>query len=418
MNLAAATRREFLIVLALWLLVFASSSQTMIIAPILPVVGGELAIEAGLLGTLVSAYSLTVGLAAVLAGPVSDRVGRRRILLMGAGLMTVALLLHGLVVGYGSFLVVRALAGVAGGILSGAAVSYVGDYFPYTRRGWATGWVMTGTAAGQIAGIPVGVVLAGAMGFRVPFYLFGALMGLTFLLMWLRVPQPAGKVSRKPLTLRRFVGEYRGLLAQREIRAAMGSYFLIFLGLSIYAVYLPTWFEQDLGASTNQIALLFLAGGVASVLVGPQAGRLSDRLGRKGMILGSCLGLGALMVATTPVVREPWVGYPFFFMIMALVAMRIGPFSALLTALVPDARRGTLLSFCVALGQVGFAVGAAVAGVLYAHYGYASATLAAATSVVAMGLLVWWRIPEPLGDVEGSEGTPSAEGVDRSSRPG
>lgn len=407
MTLVSAARRELLIVFALWLLVFAASSQTMIIAPILPVVGETLAIEEGLLGTLVSAYSLMVGMAAVLAGPVSDRVGRRRILLLGTGLMTLSLVLHALVVGYASFLAVRALAGVAGGILSGAAVSYVGDYFPYARRGWATGWVMTGTAAGQIAGIPAGVVMAGALGFRTPFYLFGAIMAMTFLLIWMRVPQPDVGAGRGRLTVRRFAGEYRTLVGQPAVRAAMASYFLIFLGLSIYAVYLPTWFERDLGGTPTQIALLFLAGGVANVLVGPQAGRLSDRLGRKGIILISCLGLGGVMVATTPVVREPWMGYPFFFLIMALVAMRIGPFSALLTGLVPDARRGTLLSFCVALGQLGFAVGSAVAGVLYARLGYASATVVAAVSVVAMGLLVWWRIPEP--SLEGHPG-PEASG--------
>ena len=57
--------------------------------------------------------------------------------------MTVALVFHFFVTDYASFLAVRVFSGVAGGILSGAAVSYIGDYFPYNRRGWALGWVMS-----------------------------------------------------------------------------------------------------------------------------------------------------------------------------------------------------------------------------------------------------------------------------------
>ncbi|NNF11853.1 MAG: MFS transporter, partial [Gemmatimonadetes bacterium] len=126
----------------------------MILSPILPMIGDQLDIADAVLGTLVSVYSLMVGIFAILAGPVSDKIGRRRILLLGCGAMTVALSLHGFVSGYASFLLVRMFAGCAGGILSGAAVSYIGDYFPYERRGWATGWVMSGAAVGQIIGIP------------------------------------------------------------------------------------------------------------------------------------------------------------------------------------------------------------------------------------------------------------------------
>ena len=60
-----------LIVFTLWLLVFSSASQTMIISPILPRIGEELGIADAALGTLVSAYSFMVGIFAILAGPFS-----------------------------------------------------------------------------------------------------------------------------------------------------------------------------------------------------------------------------------------------------------------------------------------------------------------------------------------------------------
>lgn len=367
----------------------------MIISPILPQIGRELDIAPALLGSLVSAYSIMVGIFAVISGPISDRIGRRRILLLGSGIMTVGLLLHGFVQGYASFLAVRIFTGIAGGILSGSAVSYVGDYFPYARRGWATGWVMSGAAFGQILGIPAGIAMAGEYGFRSPFYLFAVTMALTFLLVWSRVPQPNVERSRDPVTIRGGVKTYMEMLRRPEIAAASFAFFLMFLGVSLYVVYLPTWLERDLGATSNQIAMLFLIGGVANVLTGPQAGKLSDRIGRKGLVILSCVGLSVVMALTTPLTRSVWAAFPLFFLTMVLVAMRVSPFSALLTALVRDGQRGSLLSLTVALGQVGFALGASLAGPLFAGYGYVSNTLLAATSVLLMGVVVWRLVPEP-----------------------
>ena len=370
----------------------------MILAPILPRIGEELGIDQAVMGTLVSVYALMVGLFAVLSGPVSDRIGRRRMLLLGSGMMAFALALHALVVDYPSFLMVRMAAGVAGGMLSGAAVAYVGDWFPYERRGWATGWVMSGSAFGQIVGIPLGILLAGRWGFRGPFYLFALTMALTFLLIWTRIPQPPVQRHDAPLTVRHAVAQYAGMLRRREVALAALAFALMFLGVSVYVVYFPTWLEQELGATSGQIALLFLVGGIANVLAGPWAGRLSDRIGRRKIVLLACIGVSLVMLSTTVVLTSFWMAYPLFFAVMAGVAMRIGPFSALLTALVDERRRGSLMSLTVALGQVGYALGGAVAGPLYARTGYRSNTVLGALSVLAMGVVVWSFLPEPGRD--------------------
>ena len=396
-----------IIVFALWLLVFAASSQIMIITPILPQIGEDLKIGESALGTLVSAYSIMVGVFAILAGPVSDKIGRRRILLLGTGVMTGALLMHYFVIGYYSFLAVRVGAGAAGGILSGSAVSYIGDFFPYNRRGWATGWVMSGMAFGQIAGIPIGIVLAGAYGFKVPFYLFAVAMAATFVLIWFRVPQPDVQRTVGRLTIASAVRNYRAMLAKSEIAAAAFAYFIMFLGVSFYVVYLPYWLTQSLSMSSNAIASLFVVGGIASVLTGPRAGKLSDRVGRKPVIIASCIGLSIVMILTTVLVREVWVAYVLYFATMVLVAMRLSPFSALLTALVGDERRGSLMSMTIALGQVGFAAGAAAAGPLYSRFGYGSNTVVGAAAVLIMAGIVGYLVPEPELHAE-----PSAERVD------
>ncbi|MDA0329309.1 MAG: MFS transporter [Gemmatimonadetes bacterium] len=385
----------YLIVFTLWLLVFSSASQTMILSPILPMIGDQLSISDAVLGTLVSVYSMMVAIFAIISGPISDKFGRRRILIMGCGTMTVALTLHAFVTGYYSFLAVRIFAGAAGGMLSGAAVSYIGDSLPYERRGWATGWVMSGAAFGQIVGIPLGILMASRWGFRAPFYLFAGTMAMTVLLIIAKIPQPDVKRSAHRLSIGKAAADYVDMLRRPEIAWAAAAYFLMFLGVSVFVIYLPTWLERDLNIQADQIAVMFLIGGVANVLTGPRAGKLSDRIGRRGIILMACLGLSVVMILTVHVVTNLWTAYVFFFLTMVLVAMRVSPFSALLTALVSDERRGSLMSLTVALGQMGFALGGVVAGPLFAYIGYGSNTALAAVCVLLMGLIVWFFIPEP-----------------------
>lgn len=395
-TVAPPSRLEpYLIVFTLWLLVFSSASQTMILSPILPMIGDQLDIADSVLGTLVSVYSIMVGVFAILAGPVSDKFGRKRILILGCGTMTLALALHGFVTGYLTFIAVRIFAGSAGGMLSGAAVSYIGDYFPYEQRGWATGWVMSGSAFGQIFGIPLGILIASRWGFRAPFYMFAVTMALTVLLLIFRVPQPNVRRSEHPLSVGKAASDYLAMLRRPEVAWASCAYFVMFLGVSVFTVYLPTWLERQHGISGDQIALMFLIGGVANVLTGPQVGKLSDRIGRKKIILLASVGLSVLMFTTVHVVTGPRSAYLFFFLTMILIAMRISPFSALLTALVSDERRGSLMSLTVALGQVGFALGGALAGPLFADIGYSSNTALGAVSVLAMGVIVWFFVPEP-----------------------
>jgi predicted MFS family arabinose efflux permease len=393
--LPPSPRRELVVLVALWLMVLASSSQVMIVAPILPRIGEALAIAPALRGTLVTGFALTLSLLALVIGPISDRVGRRPVLLAGTGAMTVALALHPLAHDYATMLLMRVLAGAAAGILTGSAISYVGDYFPYHRRGWASGWVMSGFAVGQVVGVPAGTVLADRFGFQAAFLLFAVLMAASFVLILVAVPQPAVERSRGRLTVGSALVGYAALLRQRQVLGASLAYATMFFAVSCFVIYMPTWAEQSLGMDAEAIALLFVVGGTASVVFGPQAGRLSDRLGRKPLIVLSCVGTAVLFAATTLVAVHASALYVLFFVAMVLLAMRLSPFQALLTALVDERRRGTLMSLVVAIGQLGGGLGAAIAGPLYADVGFLGCSLLAAGSILVTGLLVLAWIPEP-----------------------
>jgi len=385
----------YFILFSLWLLVFSASSQIMIIAPILPEIGKALATDVELLGNLVTVYAVMVGIFAIIMGPFSDKIGRRKILLIGTGCMAVFLYSHALVTDFTSFLIVRAMAGMAGGVLSGAAVAYVGDYFPYEKRGWANGWVMSGIAVGQILGIPLGTFLAEQFGFKFPFIVFGIIMSLTFIIIYFKVPQPNVELHTDKLTVFGSLTKYIELLKRTDVSFVALCYLLMFLSLSVFIIYFPTWLEKSFDSSLTTIGYIFAVGGVANVIAGPSSGWISDKIGRKNMIITSCLGLSLLMVGTTFFVTDLYFAFILFPIAMILIAMRISPFQALSSELVKSNNRGTMMSLLVAIGQVGYGLGGSIAGPLYSMKGYASNTFFGASAIFITAIVVWKFVPEP-----------------------
>ena len=389
------TANPYLILFALWLMMFSASSQLIIMVPILPEIAETLGVNAFWRGMLLTAYALSLGVSALITGPASDRIGRRRILLYGTGLMTVTLAMHTVAADYELLLLMRLLAGIGGGMLSGGTVAYVGDYFPYEQRGWANGWVMSGTAFGQVAGVPLGKVLAAGFGYRWPFLMFAVTMGLATVLIWRFVPQPDADLDEKRLTPRRFLHKYRGLLHGPHVMGAVGAYFLMFCGFGLFTSFLPTWLESTVGVSSYSIALLFAIGGSANVLASPVAGRISDELGRKPLVVWSSLALGALSAVAPVLIVGFSSAATLFFLAMVAVGIRISPLQSLLTALVPDQSRGLLMGLAIGVGQAGFGIGSFGASATFGAYGYASNAVAGALATVIMAVLVHWGLPEP-----------------------
>lgn len=393
----ASRSRDWAILAALFAMNFASTSQVFLVAPILPRIGEALAIPQELRGTLISAYGVFAGLFALLAGPVSDRYGRRFILLVGTTWMTTALVLHLFAGSYATMLAVRALAGMAGGILGGVAVAYVGDYFPYERRGLANGWVMSGFALGQVLGIPLGAVMAERYGFRSPFLALAVFMGLASLLTWTRVPQP--NVPLAPdLSFGSALAKYRALLLRRVTAAAAASYFVMFFGVGEFIAYLPTWLEGTFHVSADQVAGMFAVGGIAAVFANPLAGKLSDRVGRRVVILTASALFAAVAGLTPALITSFTWAYPVFFFAMASASVRSPPIQSLFSALVPAHERGSLMSLSSFGGQTGFAIGGAAAGVLYGRAGFGAVAGVACAATVAVTVLIWAALPEPRGE--------------------
>lgn len=372
----------------------ASSSQFLIMAPILPSIGEQLGIETDILGLLIAVYSISLGVVALFAGYLSDYIGRKNILLLGSGLMAVVLLIHPLAYDYYSLVVIRTITGIAGGILTGSCVSYVRDYFPYEKRGWANGVVATGSAVGQIGGIPIGIILSDGFGFALPFVIFGLVMCGAFVLIFFGIPHLAVPKRKLRLQPAQFLQSYRAIIRQPIYQRLAIGYVLMYFSITIFLVYFPEWVETRFQATTNDISFIFLSGGVASLVAGPTAGKLTDMIGRKPVnILVNAL-LAVLFAATVALVCPPkWYAIILFSLAMFFISGRLISFQSLSSDVTNLESRGQVMCLLIAIGQLGMSLGAGIAGYFYSHHGFSSNLLVGALACVLMGLLVWRKVP-------------------------
>lgn len=370
---------------------FTASSQFLIVAPVLPRIAEDLQVPESRLGTLITVYAVAVGTFAVLAGPVSDHLGRRTVLRIGTAWMAVALLLHGVAGSFEALLGVRFLAGTASGFLGGAAFAYIGDVLPDRVRGQAMGIVSGGFAAGQVLGIPLGTLLAEQFDYRVPFLAFGGVMVLCNAATWVfLVPGPS---RNGPFELVEAFESYRAILTRRDLVLVNLASVTMMLSVSVFITYEPLWIERHFQVSGSAIALLFGVGGLANAASGVVAGNLSDRFGRKPLAIGASGGLGLAMLAT-PFMPSYLAILGWFVVTMAIVGMRIAPLNAWVTGLVTPDRRGSLMALFLATGQIGFAIGSALAGVLFASGGFLACAVVGTISAIVTALLLV-GVPEP-----------------------
>lgn len=245
---------------------------------------------------------------ALIFGVIGDRLGRKGAFLITVSLMGGATFLIGFLPTYaqaGMFaptllIILRILQGIAlGGEYGGAAI-YVAEHAPHDKRGAATGWIQSSASFGLLAALLVIVATRNSVGedafaqwaWRVPFLVSAVLLAIS---VWMRAKlaesphfaklQEEGDVAKAPL--RESFGNWRNLrrvlIAFFGIMCAQGAvwYFTFF--------YLQVFLEKSLGVPAETKDLLLIVMTVVSAPLYVFFGWLSDRLGRKFVMIGGML---------------------------------------------------------------------------------------------------------------------------------
>jgi len=356
----------------------------------------ELNINTHQFGLLLSSYTFAAAIAGVLATYFVDRFERRVLLLSLYACFIVATLVCGLAPDYHSLFIARACAGAFGGILGALVQTIVADSIPFERRGKALGIVMSAFSVSTVAGVPLSLFLANnipSLGWRAPFIFIALISCLIMYLAYRNIPKIAGHLHQvhEGSRLRQI---WNVFIARQHLRVFIFMALIMITGFSVIP-YIALYFTSNVGISNASIPLIYLFGGVATLMSSRWVGHLADRYGKvKVFKVLAIASLIPLLVTTNMMPVPLWVVLVNSTAFFVLISGRMIPAMAIASQMVEAKNRGTFMSLVGSVQMLASGVASVIAGAVVTisadgqmeHYnlvGYGA---------VVCGLLTFWLI--------------------------
>ncbi len=373
----------------MWVLmwtVFVDMLGFLIVLPLLPFYAERLGGTPLMVGALVSTFALAQLISAPLWGRLSDRYGRRPMILAGLLFSAASYVLFESASTIGLLFMSRFVQGAAGGTV-GVVQAYVSDSVPSVDRAKALGWLTAATSAGVMMGPAIGS-LAASYDFIGPGYLAASLCVLNFLFgLWWLPESDRGKEARQQASKPKGATREAMLEVLRHPRGSVGSMVWIYaLGMMAFMAMngvLALFLERRFGITEETIGWFFVYVGAASLVMrslvlGPAVRRFGEiRILRAGSLFM------AVGLATVPFARN------ILEFSLAVICIPVGtallfPATTSQVSMRADpSQTGLILGVQQSYGGIARMVGPLWAGALFQHLGVASPFW------VAAGLMVF-----------------------------
>ena len=397
---------------------------------------------------VVLAYLLAITTLIVSVGRLGDIVGRRRLLLAGITLFTLAAVVCGVAPTLAVLVAARAAQGLGAAAMLALTMAFVGETIPRDKTGSAMGLLGTMSAIGTALGPSLGGLLIAGPGWRAIFLVNLPLGILAFLLAYRHLPvdrhqpkadrpgfDPVGTlllgatlaayalamtmgrgsfgVLNIALLLAAAVGGGLFVLSQTRaaspliqlatlrdagLRASLATSALVATVMMGTLVVGPFYLSRGLGLDAATVGLVLSVGPLVAALTGVPAGRMADRFGAQRLTVAGLVGVaaGSLMLYLLPAT----LGIPGYVGPIVVITVGYGMFQAANnTAAMKDVRpdqRGVISGMLNLSRNLGFITGASVMGTVFA---FASATAAVTTAhpeAVAVGMQVTFAVAAAL----------------------
>ena len=350
--------------------------------PVLPDLSRKLGASPTMIGLLFASFGVTLLTVSIPMGAVSDRTGRKAPLVGGMMALAAATLLFAYSDGLPWLFAARLVQGAADGVTWVVGFALIADRYGPEERGRVSGIVMSGTSAAVMIGPTIGGWLYEVGGIRAPFLVVAGLAALAAVgFLWLDVPPPRPEAEPAPIA---------SVLRSPAVASCAVVVVAVSATLTMLEPVLPLFLAATLGIGPARVGLIFGSGAVASAILHPINGRLTDRWGGRRLMM-----IGLLLVACTlPLLSITW-GYPwtmaFFVLNMTAMALVITPSLTYMAEAVSSSGAG---SFGVGYGLynvawgVGLLGGPALSGFLYERLGFAALTLLWAPMLVVVTWLL------------------------------
>ena len=336
----------------------------MIMMPLGPEFIRELNINTHQFGLLLSSYTFAAAVAGIFATYYVDRFERRKLLLTLYACFIVATLACGLAPNYELLFIARAFAGAFGGILGSMVQTIVADTIPFERRGKALGTVMAAFSVSTVAGVPLGLFLAHhipALGWRAPFFFIAIISTLILYLGYRNIPKIAGHLDHVHEGSR-LSQIFKILTANQNIKAFIFMALIMITGFSVIP-YIALYLTSNVGISNSYISLIYLCGGVATLMSSRFIGHMSDKHGKVLVFrVLAIVSLVPLLVTTNLPVTPLWIVLINSTAFFILVSGRMIPAMAMVSQLVENKIRGTFMSLIGSVQMLSSGIASVLAG--------------------------------------------------------
>lgn len=334
----------------------------MIMSPLGAIMMPALHMSPAQFGTVVSAYAFSAGISGLLAAGFADRFDRKKLLLFFYVGFVLGTLFCALAPNYEALLLARVVTGLFGGVIGSIVFAITTDLFPLEMRGRVMGFIQTAFAASQVLGIPAGLYFSNEWGWHAPFLMIVAISSFVGVIIWYNLKPIDGhlhhhKVDHNPFRhLKQTVTNKQYLLAfSATALLSIGGFMLMPFG-SAFAVH-------NLKISMDKLPLLYLITGIATIFVGPLAGKASDTFGKmKTFVFGSIVTIITVIIYTNMGESPIWMAVLIYTVMFIGIFSRMIPSQALMSAVPTPSTRGSFMSISASLQQIAGGIAAVVAG--------------------------------------------------------
>jgi MFS family permease len=320
-------------------------------------------------------------------GMLSDRVGRRKILLWAGFVFATAPFLYLFATSLWQLVLIRFYHGLATATFVPVAMAYVADLFR-EERGEKMGWFSTATLLGRFVAPLVGGAFIGFFAFNPPLsyravYLLCGAAGILALIFIFQIREPEKRTPHLQ-NWAETIGALGAVISNRAILITSGTEAAILFAYGTFETFLPLYALRR-GLNAYQVGLCLSAQVISLALTKPIMGRFSDRHSRPWQIfVGAILGAVSIGGFALSGSFMPFLVLSIFFGIsMSTLTSATSAFIADLS----QTARGSAMGILGSIMDIGHTTGPIIAGVVAGNFGYSFSFITASAVLIGVALL-------------------------------